>query len=222
MSFEQLVLAYLQRPPPGAAHDDPAPAAERPGPTTKAVTSMIWVSWRQHRSQAIACLALLAALAVFAIIARAPRCARRSATTASPRAWPAARRTACPAAVSAFMNEFGSAVNIAFWSVTLIVPGLIGVLVGGAADRPGTRIRHLAAGLEPDRSPDPVAGHQAGPGHRRAHRPRRGHDRGDHLVPRADGPAHRASPCSTSTTSRAWSSPPTSCARSGSPCWPGC
>src|SRR5271169_3964664 len=30
--------------------------------------TMIWVSWRQHRSQAIACLALLAALAVYAIV----------------------------------------------------------------------------------------------------------------------------------------------------------
>ena len=39
--------------------------------------------------------------------------------------------TACPAAVDAFMNKFGSEVNIAFWSVALIVPGLIGVLVGG-------------------------------------------------------------------------------------------
>ena len=36
----------------------------------------------------------------------------------------------CPAAVIAFINEFGSEVNIAFWSVALIVPGLIGVLVG--------------------------------------------------------------------------------------------
>ncbi len=38
VGFEQLVLAYLQRPPATAAHDDPAPAAARPGPTTKAVT----------------------------------------------------------------------------------------------------------------------------------------------------------------------------------------
>ena len=29
---------------------------------------MIWVSWRQHRSQGIACLGLLAALAVYAIV----------------------------------------------------------------------------------------------------------------------------------------------------------
>lgn len=37
VGFEQLVLAYLQR-PPAAAQDDPAPAAARPEPTTKAVT----------------------------------------------------------------------------------------------------------------------------------------------------------------------------------------
>jgi ABC-type transport system involved in multi-copper enzyme maturation permease subunit len=30
------------------------------------------------------------------------------------------------------MNQFGSQVNIAFWSVCLIIPGLIGVLVGGS------------------------------------------------------------------------------------------
>ncbi len=37
VGFEQLVLAYLQRPHPTAAQDDPARAAARPGPTTKAV-----------------------------------------------------------------------------------------------------------------------------------------------------------------------------------------
>ena len=43
-----------------------------------------------------------------------------------------------------------------------------------AADRPGTGIRHLAAGVEPDHSPGPVADRQAGPGRRRARGPRRG------------------------------------------------
>ena len=38
VGFEQLVLAYLQRPPAAAAQDDPAPAAARPGLTSKAVT----------------------------------------------------------------------------------------------------------------------------------------------------------------------------------------
>ena len=38
VSYEQLVMAYLQRPIPLRTQDDPAPAAERPGPSTKAVT----------------------------------------------------------------------------------------------------------------------------------------------------------------------------------------
>ena len=92
---------------------------------------MIWVSWRQHRSQAAACLALLVALAVYAIVESA---SMRTAFSNDALAACLARSQgiACPAGVSAFMNEFGSAVNIAFWSVCLIVPGLIGVLVGGS------------------------------------------------------------------------------------------
>jgi ABC-2 type transport system ATP-binding protein len=38
VSYEQLVMAYLQRRTPLRAQDDPAPAAERPGPRTTAVT----------------------------------------------------------------------------------------------------------------------------------------------------------------------------------------
>ena len=91
---------------------------------------MTWVTWRQHRTQAMACLALLAALAVYAILESS---AMRTAFGNDGLAACLARSqgTGCPAGVSAFMNEFGSAVNIAFWSVSLIVPGLIGVLVGG-------------------------------------------------------------------------------------------
>jgi len=90
---------------------------------------MIWVSWRQHRGQAIGCLALLAALAVYAVIEST---SMRTAFSHDGLAACLARSqgTACPAGVTAFMNEFSSAVNIAFWSVALIVPGLIGVLVG--------------------------------------------------------------------------------------------
>jgi hypothetical protein len=90
---------------------------------------MIWVSWRQHRSQAIACLGVLAGLAIYAIVVGSSMrtafgndgligCLAHS------------QGTACPNAVGAFTGEFGSEVNIAFWSVALIVPGLIGVLVG--------------------------------------------------------------------------------------------
>jgi len=38
VSFEQLVMAYLQRRTSLTTQDDPAPAAARPGPSTKAVT----------------------------------------------------------------------------------------------------------------------------------------------------------------------------------------
>jgi ABC-type transport system involved in multi-copper enzyme maturation permease subunit len=93
---------------------------------------MIWVSWRQHRGQAIACLALLAALAVYAIIEGTSMRTAFSSDGLAGSCLARSQGTGCPNAVGAFMNEFGSAVNIAFWSVALIVPGLIGVLVGGS------------------------------------------------------------------------------------------
>jgi ABC-type transport system involved in multi-copper enzyme maturation permease subunit len=93
---------------------------------------MIWVSWRQHRGQAIACLALLAALAVYAVIEGTSMRTAFSNDGLAGTCLARSQGTACPTGVTAFMNEFSSAINIAFWSVTLIVPGLIGVLVGGS------------------------------------------------------------------------------------------
>jgi hypothetical protein len=92
---------------------------------------MIWVSWRQHRSQAIACLALLVALAIYAIVLGT---SMRTAFSNDHLAGCLARSQgkACQGGVTAFMNEYSSAVNIAFYSIALIVPGLIGVLVGGS------------------------------------------------------------------------------------------
>jgi ABC-type transport system involved in multi-copper enzyme maturation permease subunit len=90
---------------------------------------MIWVSWRQHRSEAFGCLAVLAGLAIYAIlVGTSMRTAFGQDSLASCLA--RSQGAACPTGVGAFMNEFGSEVNIAFWSVALIVPGLIGVLVG--------------------------------------------------------------------------------------------
>jgi ABC-type transport system involved in multi-copper enzyme maturation permease subunit len=93
---------------------------------------MIWVSWRQHRSQAAACLALLAALAVYGVIEGTSMRTAFSSDGLVGSCLARSQGTACAAGVGAFMNEFGSAVNIAFWSVCLIVPGAIGVLVGGS------------------------------------------------------------------------------------------
>src|SRR6202453_1972851 len=90
---------------------------------------MIWVSWRQHRSEAFGCLAVLIGLAIYAIlVATSMRTAFGQDGLASCLA--RSQGAGCPGAVSAFDGEFGSEVNIAFWSVALIVPGLIGVLVG--------------------------------------------------------------------------------------------
>ncbi len=90
---------------------------------------MIWVSWRQHRSQAIACLGLLAALTVYAILlGTSMRTAfSHDGLTAC---FAHGQGTSCPAAIQAFSNRFGSMVNIAFWAVLLIAPGLLGVLIG--------------------------------------------------------------------------------------------
>jgi hypothetical protein len=90
---------------------------------------MIWVSWRQHRGQAISCLALLAALGVYAIIVGT---SMRTAFGQDGLVTCLARSqgAGCPDAIHAFTDRFGSEVNIAFWSVLLILPGLIGVLVG--------------------------------------------------------------------------------------------
>jgi ABC-type transport system involved in multi-copper enzyme maturation permease subunit len=92
---------------------------------------MIWVTWRQHRGQAISCLALLVALGVYAIIlGTSMRTAFSNGDLAPCLAH--SQGTGCETAVDVFMDKFGSEVNIAFWSVALIVPGLIGVLVGGS------------------------------------------------------------------------------------------
>jgi hypothetical protein len=90
---------------------------------------MIWVSWRQHRSAAFGCLAVLAGLAIYAIVLGT---SMRTAFSQDGLASCLARSqgTSCFGAVSAFDNEFGSEVNVAFANVALIVPGLIGVLVG--------------------------------------------------------------------------------------------
>jgi ABC-type transport system involved in multi-copper enzyme maturation permease subunit len=90
---------------------------------------MIWVSWRQHRSEAIACLGLLCALAVYAAVLGL---SMRSSFGQNDLATCLARSqgTGCPNGVYSFMNDFSSLVNIGFWAVLLLLPGLIGVVVG--------------------------------------------------------------------------------------------
>jgi hypothetical protein len=90
---------------------------------------MIWVSWRQHRSHALGCLAVLAGLAIYAVVVGTSMRTAFGQDALGP-CLARSQGTGCFGAVLAFTNEFGSEVNVAFWSVALIVPGLIGVLVG--------------------------------------------------------------------------------------------
>jgi FtsH-binding integral membrane protein len=91
---------------------------------------MIWVSWRQHRSQAITCLALLGILAAFAIVvSTSMRTAFSHDGLAACLAHSAGTGT-CQSAAGAFMTKFSAMVNIAFWALLLLLPGLIGVVVG--------------------------------------------------------------------------------------------
>ena len=92
---------------------------------------MIWVSWRQHRSQAITGLGLLCALAVYAIVlglAMRDSFGQNNLATCLAHS----QGAGCPNSVYTFDNRFGSLVNIGFWSVLLLLPGLIGAVVGAS------------------------------------------------------------------------------------------
>jgi hypothetical protein len=92
---------------------------------------MIWVSWRQHRSQAFTGLGLLCALAVYAIVLglqmRTSFSQNNLATCLAH-----SQGAHCLNSVYAFSNRFASLVNIGFWSVLLLLPGLIGAVVGAS------------------------------------------------------------------------------------------
>jgi len=90
---------------------------------------MIWVTWRQHRAQAIVCLLVFCALAVFAISVGAwmrttftgddiPACLARSGGAG------------CPAAITSFVNQFSRGVSQIISVPLLAIPGLLGIVVG--------------------------------------------------------------------------------------------
>jgi hypothetical protein len=91
---------------------------------------MIWVTWRQHRAQAIACLALLLVLAAFAVAV-----GTWMRTTFSDDGLPGClARTGgagCPAAITSFVDEFSHGASSTAISLPLIaIPGLLGLIVG--------------------------------------------------------------------------------------------
>ena len=90
---------------------------------------MIWVTWRQHRPQAIACLIVLCTVAVFAITVGTwmrttfasdglPACLARSGGAG------------CPAVITSFVNQFSRGVSQIIGVPLIAIPGLLGIVVG--------------------------------------------------------------------------------------------
>jgi hypothetical protein len=91
---------------------------------------MIWVTWRQHRAQAIACLVLFGALAALAVgLGIQMRTAFRS--DGLPGCLARSGGADCPAAITSFVDRFGHGAATAITNVPLLaIPGLLGVVVG--------------------------------------------------------------------------------------------
>ena len=91
---------------------------------------MIWVTWRQHRAQAVACLVLFAALAVLAVVFGIQmRTAFRSDSL--PGCLASSGGAGCAAALTSFVDRFARSPSSTIIGVPLTaIPGLLGVVVG--------------------------------------------------------------------------------------------
>jgi hypothetical protein len=91
---------------------------------------MTWVTWRQHRAQAVTCLILFAALAALAVTFGIQM---RSAFGADGLAGCLARSggAGCPAAITSFVDRFARGGSGALVGIPLTaIPGLLGAVVG--------------------------------------------------------------------------------------------
>jgi hypothetical protein len=91
---------------------------------------MIWVTWRQHRAQAIACLALFGALAILAITLGIQM---RNAFSADglPACLARSGGAGCPAAITSFVGTFSHGAGSMVTNLPLLaIPGLLGIVVG--------------------------------------------------------------------------------------------
>lgn len=90
---------------------------------------MIWVTWRQHRAQAITCLIVFCALAAFAVTY-----GTMMRTTFTSDGIPAClSRTGgagCPAVISSFVNHFNHGIAMIINVPLLAIPGLLGIVTG--------------------------------------------------------------------------------------------
>jgi hypothetical protein len=90
---------------------------------------MIWVTWRQHRAQAIACLIVFCALAVFAVTVGT----RMRATFTSdgiPACLARSGGADCPEAITSFVSQFNGGVSRILDLPLFAIPGVLGIVVG--------------------------------------------------------------------------------------------
>jgi hypothetical protein len=90
---------------------------------------MIWVTWRQHRTQAVVCLALLATVAVFSVAAGSWLRARFS-DDGLPACLAASGGTGCRTVITSFTDMFNRGVGMVIDVPSLVIPGLVGIVVG--------------------------------------------------------------------------------------------
>jgi hypothetical protein len=90
---------------------------------------MIWVTWRQHRTQAIVCLALFCAVTVAAVTLGAWM---RSTFNADGLGACLARSGGadCPNVISSFTQKFSGAALVPLSIVLVAIPGYLGAIVG--------------------------------------------------------------------------------------------
>ena len=101
---------------------------------------MAWVTWRQHRSQALGALGLLVALAAAAVLTHLPIGSAFDRDSLSA-CLPPAARTGCDLIVPHFEGQFGGLVTATRFLALL--PAARRRLRRRSAGRPRARVRHL-------------------------------------------------------------------------------
>jgi ABC-type transport system involved in cytochrome c biogenesis ATPase subunit len=91
--------------------------------------ALIWVTWRQHRPQALASLALFGVLGAFAVVVGLQTRAAFS-SDGLPACLARSGGAGCPAVITSFVDRFGHGVGSIMNVPLLAIPGLLGVIVG--------------------------------------------------------------------------------------------
>lgn len=90
---------------------------------------MIWVTWRQHRPQALACMGLFGVIAIVAVAVGAWMRARFNSDGLGA-CLASSGGAGCPAAVNSFVTTFNGGGMVPLNVLLFVIPGALGALVG--------------------------------------------------------------------------------------------